>query len=80
MESSGFLSGRDLSMQPYSHYMGLKIIHEQMVEEAQKRNRFSSEEQDTHRQNWLQHARMLLARLNVAPVHKHKAATSPSCD
>jgi hypothetical protein len=80
MESSELLSGRDLSMQPYSHFMGLKIIHEQMVEEAQKRNHFSSEEQDAHKQSWLQSVRELLAHLSVITAHKPKAATSPSCD
>jgi hypothetical protein len=67
-------------MQPYSYYMGLKVIHEYMIEEAKKRNRFLLEEQDTHRQSWLQRARTLFARLNGATVHKPEAATSPGCD
>ncbi|GHO99259.1 hypothetical protein KSF_093070 [Reticulibacter mediterranei] len=67
-------------MQPYSHYMGLKIIHEQIIEEAQNRNRFSSEEQDVHKQNWLQSVGALFAHLNAITAHKPKTATSPSCD
>jgi truncated hemoglobin YjbI len=67
-------------MQPYSHYMGLKIIHEQMVEEAQKRNHFASEVQGAHRQSWLQNIRAFLARLRVAPARKAEIVTVPGCD
>jgi len=66
-------------MQPYSHYMGLKIIHEQMVEEALERKRFE-QEQDTPRQSWLQHVRTLFVRLNASPARKTRAAASPACE
>ncbi len=60
-------------MQPYSHYMGLKIIHEQMIEEALERKRFD-QEQDTPRQNWFQRVGTLFTRLNVITTHKTRAA------
>jgi hypothetical protein len=59
--------------------MGLKIIHEQMVEEAQKRSRFS-QEQNMPRQSWLQSIGAFFTRLNVVPARKQKVVTAPGCD
>jgi hypothetical protein len=65
-------------MSPFSSYTGLKIVHDQKIEEALEHYRFV-EAQRTQKRSMLRSATAFLARFTNISAQKAKA-TIPSCE